>query len=229
MKLDLQLRRNGGRLVLDVSSTPQMDSQPRLVVVQTGPDRGQLTLRLGEDVHFGHDVVIEVWASGTNVLALGDHSVLHGCTLQIRSGSLIAKDHVQIRDHSVVKSYGDLRLGSGVIVSYSSAIHCERSVVLQDLVAGAERVTIIDSDKELSASDDFFNDRPSRVSPVLIGRNTFLAAGVVIARGVNIGANSAVAANAVVTKGDYPDGWLLGGIPARPLKDLSSGTAVEPS
>jgi acetyltransferase-like isoleucine patch superfamily enzyme len=219
-RLKLELRRNGGRLVLEAPVPPDFDSLPRIRAVKKGEGSGTFTLRLGTGVHFGHGVVLEIWAEGTNVLEIGDHSLLHGCIIQLRSGSITCADHVQIRDFTVVKSYGDLRMGSGVIVNYSCFIHCERDIVLEDLAAGAERVTIIDSDKDLTGGDDFFNDRPSLVDPVRIGRNTFMAAGVVITRGVTIGPNCAIAANAVVTRGDYPRGWLLGGVPARPLKDL---------
>jgi acetyltransferase-like isoleucine patch superfamily enzyme len=170
-------------------------------------------------------VKLEIWARGSNELVLGDHCLIHGCILQLRSGVIRAADHVQIRDHSVVKSYGVLELGSRSIVSYSSAIHCEESVVIEDLVGMAERVTVVDSDKLLNGGDDFFNDRPSLVDPVLIGRNTYVGAGVVVTRGARVGRNSAIAANAVVNRGDLPDGWLVGGVPARPLKAMGEDSA----
>jgi acetyltransferase-like isoleucine patch superfamily enzyme len=170
----------------------------------------------------GRGVSLEVWASGTNLLEIGDCSTFHGCILQLRSGSIRTADHVQIRDFSVVKSYGDLSLGSRAIVSYQSALHCEQRVEIQDLVGMAERVTVVDSDKLLAGEDDFFNDRPGRVDPVVIGRNTYVGAGVVITRGARIAPNSAIAANAVVTGGDYPRASLLGGVPARVLKPLGS-------
>ncbi len=124
----------------------------------------------------------------------------------------------------MLKSYGELTLGSRSIVSYSSAVHCEERVALEDLVGMAERVTVVDSDKLLAGTDDYFNDRPSRVGPVRIGRNTYVGAGAVITRGATIGPNSAVAANAVVTAGEHPAGWLLAGLPAKAIKALGDGS-----
>lgn len=227
-RLDLALRRNGARLELDAASIPFFGDLPRVDVVKQGDGGSVFRLRLGRGVQFGPGVTIELWAGGANELELGDHCLIHGCILQLRSGAIRAADHVQIRDHSVVKSYGVLELGSRSIISYSSAVHCEESVVIEDLVGMAERVTVVDSDKLLDGGDDFFNDRPSRVDPVRIGRNTYVGAGVVITRGARIGRNSAVAANAVVNRGDHPDGWLLGGVPARPLKSMADEPAPTP-
>ena len=223
-RLDFELRRKGGRLVLDAPETPKFSRLPTIKAVRQGSGAGTLTLRIGGDVHFGRGVVLEVWAPGTNTLEIGDHNMLDGCILQLRSGAIRTADHVQIRNFSVLKSYGELHLGSQVIVNYTNAIHCEERVVLQDLVGLAERVTIVDSDKLLTGSDDYFNDRPSRVGPVEIGRNTYLGAGAVITRGAAIGPNSAVAANAVVTAGEHPAGWLLAGVPAKPIKALGDGS-----
>jgi acetyltransferase-like isoleucine patch superfamily enzyme len=220
LRLDFELRRKGGRLALEATGVPELNGMPRIVAKRQGEGDGVLTLRLGEGVRLGRGVVLEVWAEGTNLLEIGDHSVLSGCILQLRSGSIRTADHVQIRDFSVVKSYGELRLGSRSIVSYCSAIHCESQVVIKDLVGMAERVTVVDSDKLLNGGDDFFNDRPGRVDPVVIGRNTYVGAGVVITRGSRIGPNSAVAANAVVNGGEHPAGSLIGGVPARTLKKL---------
>lgn len=214
------MRRSGGRLILDAPWGAELEDVPHVSVLPRGSGDATFTLRLGRGVRFAHGVSIEVWARGTNVLEIGDYGHFSQCKLQLRSGSIRARDHVQVRDFSVLKSYGDLFLGSRVVVNYMTALHCEESVVIDDLVGMAERVTIVDTDKMLVAGDDYFNDRPSRIGPVSIGRNTYVGTGVVITRGARIGRNSAVAANAVVTGGEYPDGHVLGGIPAKLLKSL---------
>ena len=55
---------------------------------------------------------------------------------------------------------------------------------------------------------------------VTIGDNVWLGAGAMIMPGVSIGNNSVVAAGAVVTK-DVPPNTLVGGVPAKKLKDLN--------
>jgi acetyltransferase-like isoleucine patch superfamily enzyme len=221
-RLDFELRRRGGRLDLEAAGVPELEGLPSVRALRKGAGDGVLRLRLGEGVRLTRRLELEVWAEGSNVLELGDHCVVGGCLLQLRSGTIRAADHVQIRDFSIVKSYGELSLGSRSIVSYGSAIHCESRVEIQDLVGMAERVTIVDSDKLLEGGDDFFNDRPGRVDPVVIGRNTYVGAGVVITRGTRIGVNSAIAANAVVSGGEHPPASLIGGVPARKIKSLDA-------
>jgi acetyltransferase-like isoleucine patch superfamily enzyme len=43
-----------------------------------------------------------------------------------------------------------------------------------------------------------------------------------VLRGTTILRNAVVAAGAVVTGGEHPSGWLIGGTPARALKPLST-------
>ena len=219
------MRRNGGRLVIDVEEVPEYAELPRLQIEMRGSGDSTFTLRIGRGVRLGSGVTFEVWAPGANLLEIGDHCLLHGCMLQLRSGRISLADHVQVRDFAVVKSYGDLSLGSRVFVSYSSVVHCEERVEISELAGLAERVTVIDSDKDLRRGADWFNDRERRVNPVSIGRNTFVAAGAVISRGARIGAESAVAANSVVRAGDYPDGWLIAGTPAEKIRALPESEA----
>lgn len=57
--------------------------------------------------------------------------------------------------------------------------------------------------------------------PVTIGNDVWLGGNVVILPGVTIGSNVVVAAGAVVTR-DVPDNTLVGGVPARKIKDLEN-------
>ena len=55
--------------------------------------------------------------------------------------------------------------------------------------------------------------------PVTIGSNVWIGANALIMRGVTIGDNSIVAAGAIVTR-DVPPNMLVGGNPAKPIKDI---------
>ena len=54
--------------------------------------------------------------------------------------------------------------------------------------------------------------------PISIGDGCWIGAGAMILGGTNIGERSIVAAGAVV-KGDFPAGCLIGGVPARVLRE----------
>lgn len=59
--------------------------------------------------------------------------------------------------------------------------------------------------------------------PVHIGNDVWIGGNVTILPGVTIGNNVAVAAGAVVTK-DVPDNCVVGGVPARKIKDIENDT-----
>lgn len=225
MRLDLALRRRGGRLVLDAPHGLVFESAPRLRAIMKGDGDGTFTLRIGRGVSVGRDLHLELWATGTNSLELGDGSyLLDGVRLLLRSGSIAIGARTNVRDCSVLKSEGRLEIGADSQVSYHSVLHCRERVSLGDRVIMAERVTVVDSEKQRDGSDVPTVDGPLRVAPVDIERNVFVSAGVVIAHGSRVGANATIAANSVLTGGDYPGGWVIGGAPAEPLRALGGRT-----
>jgi acetyltransferase-like isoleucine patch superfamily enzyme len=220
-RLDVELRRRGGRLVLDAPHGLGFVSPPRLRVLLAGAGDGTFTLRIGRGVTLGRDVQLEVWAGGTNELSLGDDSyLLDGVRVLLRSGSVSLGARTNVRDFAILKSQGRLEVGADSQVSYHSVIHCRERVSLADRVVMAERVTIVDSEKDRDGSDTPVVDRPLRVDPVSIERNVFVAAGAVIACGSHVGAGVTVAANSVLTGGDYPAGWVIAGAPAQAVRKL---------
>jgi acetyltransferase-like isoleucine patch superfamily enzyme len=224
-RLDLELRRRGGRLALDAPHGLHFDAPPSLKVVMRGDGDGTFTLKVGRNVTIGRNVLLELYATGTNRLELHDDSyVLDGVRLMLRSGTIVLGPRSNLRDYVQVKSEGQMIMGEEVSVCYGSVLHCTERIELHDLVGTGERVTMIDSEKRHDGSDMHFLRQPLRVAPVVIGRNTFVAANAVITHGSRVGRNAVIGAGAVLTGGDYPGGWIIAGAPAKPVKELPAAS-----
>jgi acetyltransferase-like isoleucine patch superfamily enzyme len=220
-RLDLELRRRGARLVLDAPHAAQLDSLPAVRVLQRGSGDGTLRMRIGRDVRIGRGVSIVVWSLGSNVLDLGDHTVVDDQVhIHLRGGAIRMAEAALVREFAVLRAGGSISLGRQANLSHGTVVHCEERVALADMAGAAEYVTLIDSDHGIEPAGQYVLDRPLRVSPVEVGRNVLIGAKATILRGARIGDESIVAAGSVVTAGEYPSDWLIGGSPARPLKPL---------
>src|SRR3954464_636442 len=214
--LDLELRRRGARLVLEAPHGLLFEGPPLLRVVMRGEGDATLTVRIGRDVMIGRNVLLEVWAQGTNELVLGDDSyILDGVRVMLRGGRVVLGPRSNLRDYVQVKSEGDVILGEEVSICYGSVLHCSERIELDDLVGTGERVTMIDSEKRHDGSDTHFLRQPLRVAPVVIERNVFVAANAVITHGTHVGPNAVIGAGAVLTGGEYPGSWIIAGTPAK--------------
>lgn len=111
---------------------------------------------------------------------------------------------------------GRVRIGDCVLMSPGSRISASDEIVLGDGVMLANGAYITDSDWHT------LYDRTARAAaptPVHIGDNVWLGDHATVLKGVTIGANSVVAARAVVSK-DVPANVVVAGNPARVVKEL---------
>ncbi len=119
-----------------------------------------------------------------------------------------------------ISSYGSVRIGDNVFLGRGVNIACYRSVEIGANTRLAERVSIHDSDHVMEPVSDVEGRwRDSLAAPVKIGSRVWLAANVVVLRGVTIGDDSVVGANSVVTQ-DVPAGVIAAGVPARTIREL---------
>jgi acetyltransferase-like isoleucine patch superfamily enzyme len=221
-----RLRRLGGRLVVEATGTPRLRGPLRL---ETGPGPGTLTLRAGRDVTIGRECIVDLADGLDGTIELGDGAVLQSrVRLQPWGGAIRVGAHAQVRDGCELKSRGELRLGERAICGRNATLHCHAAITLGDRVGLAERVTIADSDHAADGSDTWFMDQPVVSEPVVLERNVFCATNVVVLKGTRLGANAVVAAGAVVTGGEFPSGWLIGGVPAKALKPLAATAHDDP-
>jgi acetyltransferase-like isoleucine patch superfamily enzyme len=213
-----RLRRLGGRLVVEAAGTPRLDGPLR---VECGPRPGTLTLRLGRAVRIGRDCVLDLADGVDGVIELADGARLQSrVRLQPWGGAIRIGEHTQVRDGCELKSRGELQVGARVVVARHSSLHCHHAITVGDDVGLGDRVSITDSDHTNDASGTPVLQQPVVAEPVVIERNVLCGTNVVVLKGTRLGADTIVAAGAVVTGGEHRSGWLIGGVPAQPLRQL---------
>lgn len=105
-----------------------------------------------------------------------------------------------------------LSLGSGFL-NNNSKISCFNEITIGEDVKISEDVIIRDSDNHTVLREGY-----KMSAPIHIGNHVWIGVRAVILKGVTIGDGSIIAAGAVVTK-DVPPNTLVGGVPAKIIKN----------
>ena len=125
---------------------------------------------------------------------------------------------------SVVESYccinnavGDVTIGDHTRIG----IHCTviGPVCIGNHVNLAQGITVTALNHIFKDSSRRIDEQGVSTKPVVIGDDVWIGANAVILPGVTIGRHCVVAAGAVVTK-DVPDHTLVGGVPAKVIKNI---------
>lgn len=112
----------------------------------------------------------------------------------------------------VVNENANLILGSGY-TNNNVEINCFKSIEIGENVIISKGVIIRDSDNHI------LNGNYDQISmPIIIRDNVWIGIRAIILKGVTIGEGAVVAAGAVVNK-DVPAYSLVGGVPAKVLKE----------
>ncbi|MCH8251174.1 MAG: acyltransferase [Planctomycetes bacterium] len=117
----------------------------------------------------------------------------------VYSANVEIGDDVYIATGCWIQGYGGVSLGNEVML-------------------GPYTVLASNNHMKKNGSYRFGGHEPA---PIALGRGAWTGAHVVIAAGVRVGKGAAVAAGAVVTR-DVPDDALVGGVPARIIRDAAS-------
>lgn len=125
---------------------------------------------------------------------------------------------------SVVESYCCVNnaVGDVIIGDYTRiGIHCTviGPVCIGSHVNLAQGITVTALNHIFKDSSRRIDEQGVSTKPVVIGDDVWIGANAVILPGVTIGSHCVVAAGAVVTK-DVPNHTLVGGIPAKVIKNI---------
>lgn len=108
-----------------------------------------------------------------------------------------------------------IKLGKHVFINHACSFLDMGGITLEDHVLLGPRVNLVTENHPLDPA----TRRGMLCKSILIKRNAWIGAGATILPGVTVGENAVVAAGAVVSK-DVPDNTVVGGVPAKVLKNL---------
>ena len=106
---------------------------------------------------------------------------------------------------------GTLELGKGSFINSDCKIRCHKMITIGDNCAISHDFTVMDSDAhELNGKRN--------TNPVHIGNHVWIGTRVTVLNGVRVGDGAVIAAGSLVTA-DVPAGSLVGGVPAKIIKE----------
>ena len=107
------------------------------------------------------------------------------------------------------------RIGKNVYINHLCSMLDMGTITIGDNVLIGPKVNILSEEHPVNPAER----KSLMVKPVVIKNGAWIGAGATILPGVTIGENSVVAAGAVVNK-DVPDNTIVGGIPAKFIKNI---------
>lgn len=166
-------------------------------------------LRFANHIHLGHGAYLDenvyLHACPAGIWIGEETIVMHGAVLHVynfrdlpHSGIKIGRDSL-VGEYSVIRGQGGVEIGDRVYTSPFTQI-----IAVNHVFDDPERP---------------FVEQGITAEGIVIEDDVWLGAGAVITDGVRVGRGAVVAAGAVVTK-DVPPHTVVGGVPARVLKEI---------
>ena len=179
-----------GKAHTKINPSTFMDMRNSKIVVENG------TAKIGYLTGWGVKNYCRFRMVNSRLHIIGDVSLRPGLSVWAMNSTIV------IRNGTVINGPGDIISGLRVEIGE----HCQI----------AQSITILDSDLHKHATGD---NKPVNVfKEVIIGNHCWIGANVMILKGVRIGNGAIVAAGSIVTK-DVEERTLVGGIPARKIRD----------
>lgn len=108
-----------------------------------------------------------------------------------------------------------ISIGKNVFINHACSFLDMGGITVEDDVLIGPKVSLITENHPLNPED-----RKALITkPIVLKRKAWIGANATILPGVTIGENSVVAAGAVVSK-DVPDNVIVGGVPAKFIKNI---------
>jgi len=113
-------------------------------------------------------------------------------------------------------NYGkNISIGKNVFINFDGVFLDLGGIIIEDNVLIAPKVSLVTEGHPIEPE----NRQSLTVAPIHIKKNAWIGANATILPGVTVGENAIVAAGAVVGK-DVPDNTIVGGVPAKIIKNI---------
>jgi acetyltransferase-like isoleucine patch superfamily enzyme len=114
-------------------------------------------------------------------------------------------------------NYGkNTKIGKNVFINFDCVFLDLGGITIEDNVMLAPKVSLLSEGHPVSAN----NRQTLTTGKIHIKKNVWIGANAIILQGVTIGENAVVAAGAVVSK-DVPANTIVGGVPAKFIKNIN--------
>jgi len=160
-------------------------------------------IRLGRGAYLDEGVYLHACRNGIDI---GDNTlVMHGSILHVYNFRDLPHAWIKIGHDSLIGEYNVIRGQGGVTIG--------------DRVYTSPLAQMVAVDHVFSDPNRPFVDQGITAEGIVVEDDVWIGSGAIITDGVHIGRGAVVAAGAVVTQ-DVPAHTLVGGVPARHLRDL---------
>jgi acetyltransferase-like isoleucine patch superfamily enzyme len=160
-------------------------------------------IRLGNGAYLDQGAYLHACPNG---IEIGENTIImHGAVLHVYN----------FRD----LPHAGIKIGRDSLVGEYSVIRGQGGVTIGDRVYTSPFTQIIAVNHVFDDPDRPFVDQGITAEGISIEDDVWLGSGAIITDGVRIGKGAVVAAGAVVTK-DVPAHTVVGGVPARPIKNI---------
>lgn len=118
-----------------------------------------------------------------------------------------------------IDGYSTLALGEDVSINRGCHLSCSGGVTIGNFVSIGHSTSILSTEHQFDDARTPIKYQPIAPSPVKIGSNVWIGSRVTILAGVSIADGTVVGAGAVVTRSVDEHDTIIGGVPARKIKD----------
>jgi acetyltransferase-like isoleucine patch superfamily enzyme len=178
---------------------------------------------VARDIRIDGLPMLDIYPQTANKLVIGSGAVLgDGIRISLRGGSLEIGEGTEVRRLGTYSVAGRVSIGRDVLMSNGIMVHCAEAIDIGDMTIIGEYTTITDS-RHLRTDVGDPVRHATAMRAVKIGRNIWIGAHAVITAGVEVGDQAFIGGGAVVTK-DVESWWLVGGVPAVPIRKLEPHT-----